>query len=51
MNICINHFAVHQKLIQHCKSTILQLEKEKEGHLCHFILWHQGRGSIPEPRE
>ena len=25
--ICLNHFAVHQKLIQHCKSTILQLKK------------------------
>ena len=24
-----NHFAVHQKLIQHCKSTILQLKKKK----------------------
>ena len=24
-----NHFAVHLKLIQHCKSTILQLKKKK----------------------
>ena len=23
----LNHFAVHQKLTQHCKSTILQLQK------------------------
>ena len=23
----LNHFAVHQKLTQHCKSTILQLKK------------------------
>ena len=23
----MNHFAVHQKLTQHCKSTILQLKK------------------------
>ena len=23
----LNHFAVHQKLTQHCKSTILQLKE------------------------
>ena len=27
--IHMNHFAVFQKLAQHCKSTILQLEKKK----------------------
>ena len=26
----LNHFAVQQKLTQHCKSTILQLKKKKE---------------------
>ena len=26
----MNHFAVHLKLTQHCKSTILQLKKRKE---------------------
>ena len=25
-----NHFAVHLKLTQHCKSTILQLKKKRE---------------------
>ena len=25
----LNHFAVYQKLPQHCKSTILQLKKKK----------------------
>ena len=27
--VCVNHFAVHQKLTQHCKSTILQFKKKK----------------------
>ena len=26
--ISLNHFAVHQKLTQHCKSTILQFKKK-----------------------
>ena len=26
--VYLNHFAVHQKLTQHCKSTILQFKKE-----------------------
>ena len=26
----LTHFAVHQKLPQHCKSTILQLKKKKK---------------------
>ena len=26
----MNHFAVHQKLTKHCKSTILQLKKIKK---------------------
>ena len=29
----LNHFAVQQKLTQHCKSTILQLKKKRERHL------------------
>ena len=28
--IKLNHFAVHQKLTQHCKSAILQLKKERK---------------------
>ena len=27
--ISLNHFAVHLKLTQHCKSTILQFKKKK----------------------
>ena len=30
MNIYLNHFAVHLKLMQHCKSTILQLKKKNK---------------------
>ena len=26
----MNHFAVHHKLTQHCKSTILQFKKKKQ---------------------
>ena len=26
--VYLNHFAVHQKIIQHCKSTILQFKKK-----------------------
>ena len=26
----MNYFAVHQKLTQHCKSTILQFKKKKK---------------------
>ena len=26
----MNHFAVHQKLTQHCKSTILQLKRKTD---------------------
>ena len=28
--VSLNHFAIQQKLIQHCKSTILQLKKKTE---------------------
>ena len=28
--VYLNHFAVHQKLTQHCKSTILQLKKNNK---------------------
>ena len=29
----MNHFAVHQKLVRHCKLTILQLKNlKKDGH-------------------
>ena len=30
INIKLNHFAVQQKLTQHCKSTILQFKKIKK---------------------
>ena len=30
--VCLNHFSVHLKLTQHCKSTILQLKKIKFGN-------------------
>ena len=26
--VLLNHFAVHQKVTQHCKSTILQFKKK-----------------------
>ena len=29
--VSLNHFVVHLKLIQHCKSTILQKERKKGG--------------------
>ena len=29
-SVHLNHFAVHQKLTQHCKSTVLQLKKNKK---------------------
>ena len=29
--VYMSHFAVHQKLTQHCKSTILQIKKEVTG--------------------
>ena len=28
--VSLNHFAIQQKLTQHCKSTILQLKKKKQ---------------------
>ena len=36
----VNHFAVHQKLKQHCKSTILQLKKiwSEQMHLMSYSL-------------
>ena len=30
----LNHFASQQKLVQHCKTTILQLKKKKEKIEC-----------------
>ena len=32
----LDHFVVHQKLIQHCKSTIFQLKKKR---LVTHIVW------------
>ena len=46
--MCVNHFAVQQKLAEHCKSTILQFKNNcslsfplhwacgKMSHLCHW---------------
>ena len=39
--VCLNHFAVHLKLTQHCKLTILQLKKEKACIIMHPI--HKGK--------
>ena len=38
MHICgyLSHFAVQQKLTQHCKATILQLKKKKKAELLEF---------------
>ena len=37
----LNHFAVHQKLTQHCKSTVLQLEKPMWlGWFCWYLQCH-----------
>ena len=51
--IKLNHFAVHLKQTQHCKSTILQLKKEKKGTSL-VVQWLRlripnsgGPGSIP----
>ena len=43
-SIYLIHFAVHQNLTQHCKSTILQLKKTKrvqQGDIC------EARSTIP----
>ena len=32
IHIKLNQFAVHQKLTQHCKSTILQLKRRNDVH-------------------
>ena len=36
----LNHFAIHLKLTQHCKSTILQSKKEKRNII--FFVFLQG---------
>ena len=36
--VCVNHFAIHLKLMQHCKSTILQFKKRNEV-LMHAMTW------------
>ena len=38
--IYLNHFAVHLKLIQYCKSTIQQLKKNSEVKACSNIKIH-----------
>ena len=35
----MNHFAVHLKLTEHCKPTILQLKKKKK--ICSLIYYKQ----------
>ena len=32
----MNHFSIHQKLTQHCKSTILQLKKKHKERLINY---------------
>ena len=34
MYVELNHFAVQQKLTQHCKSTIIQLKKKRKKKKC-----------------
>ena len=34
--IYMHNFALQQKLIQHCKPTILQLKKKKPGSECYY---------------
>ena len=36
--IFLNHFAVHLKLTQHCKSTILQFKKRRRGGFSSFYI-------------
>ena len=36
--VCVNHFAIHLKLPQHFKSTILQFKKRNEV-LMHAMTW------------
>ena len=31
IHVYLNHFAIHQKLTQHCKSTILQFKEKANG--------------------
>ena len=35
--IQLNHFAVHLKLTQHCKSTIPQLKKKRDERILRFL--------------
>ena len=37
VSVHLNHFATHQKLIQHCKPTILQLKKKSKNSKKHHI--------------
>ena len=37
MYIYLNHFAVHLKLTEHCKSATLQLKKKRNGYV--FFLY------------
>ena len=45
--IYLNHFVMHQKLIQHYKSTILQQNILKKETLCVLILPSEGFPSLP----
>ena len=42
--VYLNHFAVHLKLTQHCKSTILSLKKKKKRTSC-----HQAKAELGDP--
>ena len=39
IDICLNHFAVHQQLKQHCKSNIFQWKKVPQRILICSLLW------------
>ena len=41
MYVWLNHFALHLKVTQHCKSTILQKKKKRHGPLPQKIYNHQ----------
>ena len=36
--VCLNHFAVHLKLLLQCKSIILQYEKKKRKNIQHIVV-------------
>ena len=45
--VYLNHFSVHQKLTQHCKSTALQWKKKKQEHF-NLMLQHDIAVDVPK---